>query len=115
MNTDGYRISNQSEDHTIHFFSSSKITNVEITNVTYIDKFGQTKPVPESIKGQMSAKPDETLDGNIKITSPIPTNNTPRYFTLIVTNADGLKHEVKIEQYPLEYITSTPGILFLSG
>ena len=109
LNTDGYRISNQSEDHTIHFFSSSKITNVEITNVTYIDKFGQTKPVPESIKGQMSAKPDETLDGNIKITSPIPTNNTPRYFTLIVTNADGLKQEVKIEQYPLEYITSTQG------
>lgn len=67
------------------------------------------------LKGQMSAKPDETLDGNIKITSPIPTNNTPRYFTLIVTNADGLKQEVKIEQYPLEYITSTPGILFLSG
>ena len=39
--------------------------------------------------------------------SPLPTNNAIRYFTLVVTNQDGITREVTVTQYPLEYITNT--------
>ena len=51
----------------------------------------------------------DSTTGNITVNSPVPTNNAIRYFTLVVTNEDGITREVEVAQYPLEYITNQQG------
>jgi hypothetical protein len=43
------------------------------------------------------------------VRSDVPTNNTIRYFTLIVTNETGQQERVMVEQYPLVYIVNILG------
>lgn len=88
---------------TLEFASSSPVT-ISVENIYYYDKFGQKKNVPAtvSIKGTT----DGGIAGNITVDSPVPTNNAIRYFTLVITNEDGLVERVDVTQYPLEYITN---------
>ena len=50
-----------------------------------------------------------SLNGNIDIYSPLPTNNTIRRIDLEVTNEDGVTRTVTIAQYLLAYITNILG------
>lgn len=94
---------------TLQFSSSSDITVSLINNATdfpyYIDKFGKKQKYNAGgISGTGAG-----ISGNITVNSPVPTNNTIRYFMLEVRNAEGLKDTVYVEQYPLIYITNQQG------
>ena len=88
---------------TLEFASSSPVT-ISVENRYYYDKFGQKRDVPISVS--IKATTDGGIAGNITVNSPVPTNNAIRYFTLVITNADGLVERVDVTQYPLEYITN---------
>lgn len=136
VNKDTLRIYNQAIDESLVFASSSPVTisvhgEVEENNSSlegssnpyFYNKFGvktllsgsngnftemvsgnnQTSPVT------ISAVPDTGLSGNIKVESTIPANNAVRYFALLITNEDGLKEKVLVEQYPVIYITNILG------
>ena len=92
----------------LEFASSSPVT-IEVKDVYYYDKFGQKKAVDASIIRSINGTTDGSIAGNITVNSPVPTNNAIRYFTLVVTNQDGLTREVTVTQYPLEYITNQQG------
>lgn len=89
---------------TLEFASSSPVT-VTVKDIYYYDKFGQKTPVSPDITGTT----DGGIAGNITVNSPVPTNNAIRYFTLVVTNQEGITREVAVAQYPLEYITNQQG------
>ena len=89
---------------TLEFASSSPVT-ITVEDVYYYDKFGQKTTVSESISGTT----DGGIAGNITVSSPVPVNNAIRYFTLVVTNQDGISERVEVAQYPLEYITNQQG------
>lgn len=89
---------------TLEFASSSPVT-ITVKDVYYYDKFGQKTPVSPDITGTT----DGGIAGNITVNSPVPTNNAIRYFTLVVTNQEGITREVTVAQYPLEYITNQQG------
>lgn len=107
---------NESRDNSLMFYSSSVITDIEVLNVQYTDKYG----VVRSFTRDDTDYPDgatyyPTIDWNHDETTGAVTIhskdliNVPKTFTLIITNADGLTKTVRVEQYPLEYITSTQG------
>ena len=100
------------EDGTTLQFASSSEVSTRVTRVYYYDKFGQkqetTDPSAITAMGILTA-PDSGLTGYIRITSPLPTNNTIRYMEMEVTNEDGVTRTVMIAQYPLEYITNILG------
>lgn len=104
VNTDSVEMINIADDNTtLHFASSADVT-VDVDEVYYIDKFGQRQTVRNH---GVKAVPTGDLTGNIKLHSPVPTNNTIRYIKLTVWNrTDNLSHEVIVAQYPLEYITN---------
>lgn len=104
VNTDSVEMINIADDNTtLHFASSADVT-VDVDEVYYIDKFGQRQTVRNH---GVTAVPTGDLTGNIKLHSPVPTNNTIRYIKLTVWNrTDNLSHEVIVAQYPLEYITN---------
>lgn len=104
VNTDSVEMINITDDNTtLHFASSADVT-VDVDEVYYIDKFGQRQTVRNH---GVTAEPTGDLTGNIKLHSPVPTNNTIRYIKLTVWNrTDNLSHEVIVAQYPLEYITN---------
>ncbi len=93
---------------TLEFASSSPVT-ITIKDAHYYNKFGQKTPVSAAIAGSINGTTEGGIAGNITVSSPIPTNNAIRYFTLVVTNQDGLSKEVTVSQYPLEYITGVVG------
>ncbi len=88
---------------TLEFASSSPIS-IAVENMYYYDKFGQKKNVPTNVS--ITGTTDGGIAGNITVNSPVPTNNAIRYFTLVITNEDGLVERVDVTQYPLEYITN---------
>lgn len=90
------------DSKTLEFASSSPVT-ITVKDVYYYDKFGAKQTVNTTITGTTEA---DALAGNITVNSPVPTNQTIRYFTLVVTNEDGITREVQVAQYPLEYITN---------
>lgn len=94
------------DNQTLEFSSSSEITNVRIDKVWFIDKFGAEQDITSQRHG-IVITPDAGLNGNIKVYSPKPDNNTIRYITFTITNADGDSRTVTVTQYPLEYITNT--------
>lgn len=110
VNRDTIRLHNVDLDEsTLKFASSSDVTVKVLDNNDnypyYIDKFGQkTKAIVNGISGQASG-----IVGNIKVESPVPTNNTIRYFMLEISNEENLKDTVWVEQYPLIYITNQQG------
>lgn len=89
----------------LQFSSSSKITITAIEPY-FIDKFGQQK---RYTGGGISGTTKGGISGNITVSSPVPTNNTIRYFKLAIINEDGLKDTVVVEQYPLIYVTNQQG------
>ncbi|MBE6228690.1 MAG: hypothetical protein E7120_07465 [Bacteroidales bacterium] len=89
---------------TLEFASSSPVT-ITVKDIYYYDKFGQKTTISPEITGTT----DGGITGNITVSSPIPTNNAIRYFTLVITNEEGLTREVTVTQYPLEYITNQQG------
>ena len=87
---------------TLEFASSSPVT-VTVKDAYYFDKYGTQTSVRNV---DISGTTDGGIGGNIIVNSPSPTNNTIRYFTLVVTNEEGLSKEVSVTQYPLVYITN---------
>lgn len=90
---------------TLEFASSSPVT-VTVKDVYYYNKFGQKTSFPS---GDISGTTEGGITGNITVSSPVPENNAILYFTLVVTNQDGISREVNVTQYPLEYITNQQG------
>lgn len=87
-------------------FASSSPVSVTVKDVYYYNKFGQHTDVSDRIVRNMNGTTDGGIAGNITVNSPVPTNNAIRYFTLVVTNEEGISREVSVAQYPLEYITN---------
>ena len=129
VNEEEVEMHNITDDNTTLRFASSSDVNVKVTRVYYIDKFGQEKEL-EKVTGTdneygiyeggwnqtwtnrctITITPDEGLNGNLKIQSTLPTNNTIRYIEFEVTNADkATPRKVIVKQYPLEYITNIQG------
>ena len=107
---------NESTDNSLMFYSSSVITNIQVSDVKYTDKYGVVRDITENGTSypdgdtyypQINWNRDETT-GAVTIYSK-DLINVPKTFTLTITNADGLTKKVYVEQYPLEYITSTQG------
>ncbi len=97
----------------VKFASSSRITDIELTEAYFIDKMGLKKSILDTLKSQYRPNATYTpdvLNGYIEtIESYIPTNNAIRYMTFTITNADNLKKTFTVEQYPLIYITNQLG------
>ena len=129
LNTDLVEMRNVSIDEsTLQFASSSVITSIELVSEStagygsytetastamlgyYVDKFGQPQQVDNSIRNQIETDWNKTsISGGISVSSPKPVNDTPRYMTFEVTNADGLKVYFTVVQYPVIYITNIEG------
>ena len=110
VNRDTIKMFNVAKDaETLMFSSSSNVSVSLISNNNnypyYIDKFGKKQRYSGGgIGGNATG-----ISGNITVNSPVPTNNTVRYFMLEVSNAEGLKDTVWVEQYPLIYVTNQQG------
>ena len=107
---DTIRMHNKATDATtLQFSSSSDVTVSLISNKDnypyFIDKYGQRQ---KYTGGGISAVA-KGISGNITVNSPVPANNTIRYFMLEVSNREGLVDTVFIEQSPLIYITNIQG------
>lgn len=103
VNRNSMEMRNISQDATTLEFSSSSPVTITIKDVYYINKYGNKTSETPAINGTTISG---SIAGNITVNSPIPTNNTIRYFTLVVTNQEGISREVIVEQYPLVYITN---------
>ena len=103
---------NNAEDlESLYFSSSSPVTVSYVANSGhYFDKYNVKKTLSntsaevKSIKGIVDPV---ATSGSIGVQSAIPTNNTIRYFQLMVTNEEGLTEIIDVEQYPLIYITNS--------
>jgi len=94
---------NVSVDSTTLEFASSSPVTIAVKDAHYYNKYGVKTPVTGiSISGTTKGG----IDGNITVNSLTPENNTIRYFTLEVTNQEGIKKEIVVEQYPLVYVTN---------
>lgn len=95
---------NVADDESIVFASSSDIT-AQVTRAFYVDKDGVERQV----------SPDQYLltagglNGALKFHSTVPLNNLIRFFTIQITNGEGLSETVQVAQYPLDYITYLQG------
>lgn len=116
VSDDTIRITNSGEDNSVIFYSSEAVTNVEIEigSVRFIDKFGVEKSIPQTgynAYPNSDYLPTVTIDegntGIIHIKSK-ELINVPKTFTILVTSG-GITRKIFVEQYPLEYITSTQG------
>lgn len=96
---------------TLEFSSSSPVTvsvksvtvnGREVPEIYYYNKYGVKTYITPTITGTT----DGGMQGNITVNSPQPDNNTVRYFTLVVTNQEGISKEVIVEQYPLVFISN---------
>jgi len=97
-------------DNSIEYISSKNVS-IQIDSIYYFNTLGVKTLVASSIKNQVSATPTSTSNlrqGNLLVTSPIPTNLGPRYIKIIFSNGTDSK-TVLVKQYPLEYITSISG------
>jgi hypothetical protein len=76
-------------------------------SVYYYNKYGVKTSVNPTTNHISASTNTNSTSGNIKISSDIPTNNTILYFTIRVTNQEGLYEDIEVEQYPLVYITNS--------
>lgn len=121
---------NMADDNTTLEFASSSEVIATIDRVYYIDKFGQEKELTQITNGSadewgenigsdyrpnwknrciIKITPDENITGKIQVHGDVPGNNAVRYIIFTVENEEGIKREVKVAQYPLEYITNIQG------
>lgn len=107
---------NSEENQIVEYASSSPISSVYIKGIGdsnqndapyYYDQFGKKQFVDND---DYSTRADVTLDGHIAIESKLLENAAPKYYTVVVTNEEGITKEFDVVQYPLEYITSMQGI-----
>ena len=105
VNKESMEMHNIAVDATTLEFASSSPVTITVKDVYYYDKFGQKTSVSPDITGTT----DGGIAGNITVNSPVPDNNAIRYFTLVITNEEGITREVTVAQYPLEYITNQQG------
>lgn len=106
VNKDKLYMYNIAEDNTSLYFSSSSPVKTEIVSnsVYYYNKYGNKTTLKTY---NISASTNATAtSGNININSAIPTNKTIQYFTIKVTNKEGLSELIEVEQYPLIYVTN---------
>lgn len=97
-------------DTVVTFFSSSAI-KVTLDAAYYVDKSGNEVSLKETSSDWYSVDYDKSaLSGELKIHSEVPKIVTARYFTLTVTNKDGMEKTINVIQYPLEYISGVPGL-----
>ena len=96
------------DDSTLYFSSSSPVTVQLVSgSAYYYNKYNQKISLSDAEKRSIYGSTESgSTSGNISVHSPIPTNNTIRYFQLKVTNQEGLSEIVNVEQYPLIYITN---------
>lgn len=109
VNKDKLYMYNIAKDNTSLYFSSSSPVTTEIVSdsVYYYNKYG-VKTTVDLNKQKISATADAVnKSGNIIVNSDIPTNNTILYFTIKLTNQEGLSELIEVEQYPLIYITNS--------
>lgn len=133
LNTYDFEMHDVAVDNTtLRFTSSSEIEKIEVVGAYYIDKFGQTvtlypstaygavdgwyDPVDESDGSNLDnevlnasniyATAASGIAGQITVNTPVPTNDTPRYLTFRVTNAQGLTRDFTVTQYPVISITN---------
>lgn len=106
VNKDKLYMYNIAEDNTSLYFSSSSPVKTEIVSnsVYYYNKYGN-KTTLKTYNISASTNANAT-SGNININSTIPTNKTIQYFTIKVTNQEGLSELIEVEQYPLIYVTN---------
>lgn len=109
VNKDTINMYNTDIDSTsLHFSSSSPVTLSIVSNSAYyIDKYGTKKTITPSSFNIGATAPAELNSGGITVRSAVPVNNTNRYFTIRVTNKEGLKEDVVVKQTPLIYITNS--------
>lgn len=121
---------NMADDNTTLEFASSSEVTATIDRVYYIDKFGQEKELTQITNGSadewgenigsdyrpnwknrciIKITPDENITGKIQVHGDVPGNNAVRYIIFTVENEECIKREVKVAQYPLEYITNIQG------
>lgn len=92
-------------DNTTLEFSSSSPVKITVKDIYYYNKYGVKTTISPNITGSTE---EGSIQGNITVNSPIPDNNTIRYFTLVITNEEGIPREVFVKQYPLVYIVNIP-------
>ena len=109
VNLDELKIYNTNIDATSLLFSSSSAVTIEVQDCYYIDKFGTKQTISASAYHISGSTENGALSGNITVESDIPTNNTVRYFTLVITNETGEQEIVYVEQYPLVYVVNILG------
>lgn len=105
-------MNNQAQNNSIEFYSSSDVTVEIVTgSVKYIDKFGVEKDIPASqgYPNNTYVPSVKTENGKIVIDSK-ELMNVMKTFQIRVTNTDNSPAKtITVEQYPLEYVTSTLG------
>lgn len=109
VNLDELKMYNTDVDSTSLLFSSSSPVTITVADSYYIDKFGIRQNISASTYRISGTTDDGAISGNITVHSTLPTNNTIRYFTLIVTNETGQQEQVVVEQYPLVYVVNVLG------
>ena len=109
VNLDELKMYNTDVDSTSLLFSSSSPVTITVTDSYYIDKFGIRQDISASTYRISGTTDDGAISGNITVHSTLPTNNTIRYFTLIVTNETGQQEMVLVEQFPLVYVVNVLG------
>lgn len=103
VNREEMEMRNIEVDNSSLEFASSSPVSITVKDIYYYNKYGAKTMV---YNADISATTDGGIDGSITVNSANPTNNTIRYFTLVVTNKEGISKEVAVRQYPLVYITN---------
>ena len=109
VNLDELKMFNTDTDSTSLLFSSSSPVTITVADSYYIDKFGIRQNISASTYRISGTTDDGAISGNITVHSDQPTNNTVRYFTLVITNETGQQERVLVEQYPLVYVVNVLG------
>lgn len=106
VNLDELKMYNTNIDTESLLFSSSSPVTISVQDCYYVDKFGIKRTISAASYNIAGSTDDGSIAGNITVNSDIPTNNTVRYFTLVITNQTGEQEVVTVEQYPLVYIVN---------
>lgn len=109
VNRNELKMFNTAIDNTSLTFASSSPVSITVKDAYYIDKFGVQQDISASAYRISGSTENGSITGNITVRSDEPTNNTIRYFTLVVTNQSGEVEEIDVEQYPLVYIVNKLG------
>ena len=100
---------NIADDSSSLYFSSSSPVTVTLVSGSayYYNKYNNKMTLSANEQKNIYGSTESgSTSGNISVHSPVPTNNTIRYFRLEVKNQEGLVEYIDVEQYPLIYITN---------